>query len=160
MTRFNRLTVVAIAAAAIAPAAHAAGSPDPGFINVPGVVLTAPPAPFPLPDPAYIVDIPGAGVVPAQAERSPAVQAPKTPTAPGLAKQKGFWGMTATPKGLVHLISDNSPSQNRITLRNLRRLAALHAKHASVPVITDNSPSQNRVASHKAAATRSLASNR
>lgn len=88
MTRFNRLTVVAIAAAAIAPAAHAAGAPDPGFINAADIVLT----------------------VPSQAK------------APSAAEQKGFWGMTATPSRGVQLISDNSPSQNRITLRNLRRL--------------------------------------
>jgi len=102
MTRFNRAAIVVIAAAAIAPAAYAADTPDPNLVDIPGLVLTAPPAPFPLPDPAYAVDI------------------PTITRQPSAAKQKGFWGMTATTRRGVQLITDNSPSQNRITLRNLR----------------------------------------
>lgn len=143
MTRSTRYTAaLAIAAAAIAPVAHADGSPapDPGYVNVPGIVMTAPPAPFPLPDPAFPVVIPGMDA------RTPAAEHARV--------------QVKAQHTAVTLITDNSPSQNRIALRNVRAIAAKKAaaKNASVTIITDNSPSQNRVASRKAAITRTLAS--
>jgi hypothetical protein len=102
MTRSTRYTAaLAIAAAAIAPVAHADGSPapDPGYVNVPGIVMTAPPAPFPLPDPAFPVVIPGMDA------RTPAAEHARV--------------QVKAQHTAVTLITDNSPSQNKLTRRNI-----------------------------------------
>lgn len=169
MFRFSRLFAVAIAAMAIAPATYAAtgGTPvDDGVVGtypsidvdpavIAGIIVTPPPALFPLP--ADPIDIPGGNVA---TTRTPAATLPKVKK-PSASKQKGFWGTHAKAKRSTSLISDNASSQNQILRRNAalnQILGRLDAKQQSLPLITENSPSQNRVAPRKVAATRTLAS--
>jgi hypothetical protein len=126
------VTALAVGAAALAPAAYA------GAVNAPeepgataadwarelpapaGIAPTVDP-----PDPATIETYPAewpdidfhAGVVAPTTVEAPStrvVAGKKTPVRrPSTAKQRGFWGIRN--KTAVQLITDNSPSQNRLT---------------------------------------------
>jgi hypothetical protein len=142
MFRSTRFIVIALAAAAFVPVAHASAPC--------GWVLGYDDQGVPWLSPSTTESC---ATAESDAQRSVASGATDRSPYPG-------WIRVVDDQGIPWLVpvADAAPSPDRVVAA--KPASAPHAKkkgHASVPFITDNSPSQNRIAPRKVAATRMLA---